>query len=330
MLLAGIDIGGTKVEVVLIEMISRGSEKLKLPTGELKNYQILERDRIETHRDHGYESILERTCQFLKSLLNKNSKGMESLESLGIGLPGTVNPQTNEFLLGNTNSFAGQDIIRDFKARLGSSVKVLIENDANCFALAEHYSGAGLSYTDETKVSLSSLSTLGVILGTGCGGGYISQGNLLRGAHGGGTEIGHVALVNGGRSCYCGKSGCAENYVSGTGFEKTYQEIAVSSEALDGPEIFEQAKKGNVSAKKTIEIYKSHLAEFLGNIATVLDPHLIVLGGGLSEEDEIYTGLKEAVQENTFLKLDSFAIKKAEKGGSAGVLGAAFLGLTTH
>lgn len=301
----GFDIGGTKIEVALLRF--SGSA-----------FEVVFRHRMPTEREKGYASIMDKV-KTLFAMAASNLPTGQKLESVGVGLPGTVDPKTFNMLNGNTNAFVGHDLKKDF-GKIFSEIKFTCANDANCFALAEALYGAGALYDKKNSLGL------GVILGTGCGGGIIINGQVIEGKHGSAGEIGHSILVSNGRPCFCGRKGCVETYVSGTGLEKEYSEV--SGKPLGGfhaHDIFVYAKSGDAAAVKAIDNYKHHLAEFLANMTNILDPDYIVLGGGVSLQDSIYEGLEKMIEDQRLAPVKSPRIFKNKLGDSAGVIGAALL-----
>jgi fructokinase len=295
----GFDVGGTKIEVAVLS----------------EHGDVLLRERRKTERDKGYEHILHTLNDlYLFALKTVGSHDHQ----VGLGLPGTIHPQTLRMLEGNTQAWVGKDIKTDLAKIFKAPFKV--ENDANCFALAEVKMGAGLRYEKEFQVPVKNQIAIGVILGTGCGGGIYHSGKILSGAHGGGGEIGHSQLVSLGRSCYCGRTGCAESYVSGPAIEKSYFEK--TNKTLAAAEIF---KKTDAQSALVVKEYLQHLTSFLANLATIFDPHFFVLGGGLSNQKELYPYLNQELIGKVFLKTYVPKVLQAELGDSAGVIGAAWL-----
>ena len=190
-------------------------------------------------------------------------------------------------------------------------IPVVMENDANCFALAEATIGAAKKYN----------VVFGVILGTGCGGGITMLRNIHRGANRIAGEWGHHCLVPGGRECYCGNRGCTEAYISGTALEKEWFEL--SGERSRVTDIIESGKYKNHPEWK--ENFLKNFGRGLANVIDILDPHAIVIGGGLSRIDFLYTEGKESVYKETFSKIVRTPILKNKLGDSAGVFGAAML-----
>ena len=286
----GIDLGGTKIEAILIN----------------EQFQVIKRERVPTKREEGYKAILSRIVKLAKSII-KNDPNLEG--PIGICTPGTIESKTGLLKNSNTICLIGKPIQKDMEIELG--IPVVMENDANCFALAEATIGAAKKYN----------VVFGVILGTGCGGGITMLKNIHRGANRIAGEWGHHCLVPDGRKCYCGNRGCAEAYISGTALEKEWFELT--------------GEKSRVTDIIDSGIYKKHpewkdnfLRNFgrgLANVIDILDPHAIVIGGGLSRIDFLYTEGKESVYKETFSKIVRTPILKNKLGDSAGVFGAAML-----
>jgi fructokinase len=295
----GFDIGGTKIEVAVL--------------GE--HGKVLLRERKKTERDKGYQHILQTVSDLYSSALKIVGAHPHKV---GLGLPVSINPQTLRMLEGNTQAWVGKDIKSDFSKIFKVPFKV--ENDANCFALAEVKMGAGVRYEKEFRVPLQNQIAIGVILGTGCGGGVYQYGKILSGAHGGGGEIGHSQLVSDGKLCYCGRVGCAESYVSGPALEASYFEKTKKN--LQAAEIFKQT---DATSKIVVQEYLQYLTKFLANLATIFDPHYFVIGGGISNQTEIYPYLNQELVGKVFLKTYVPKVLQAELGDSAGVIGAATL-----
>lgn len=322
--IVGLDIGGTKVEAVLFEIADGHSDDetcLNLISPEGNDIRLIQKksQRIPTNRGDGYPRLVERITELIKEVAGRNK-----FDGIGIGLPGTVDPHTLKMLNGNTGIFIGQDFAGDLRAGFGD-IKININNDANCFALAEALCGAGRTYTTETGIAGHEQVAIGVILGTGCGGGAIIKGEILTGRHGGGAEIGHSTLYYDGRPCYCERRGCAEQYLSGPGLEaayatRMYSQIDKLPKAKD---IFNMAANKEPAALAVVADYKKHLALFLSNLTNIFDPDYFVLGGGVSSQKQIYAGLEEALYDLTFVKESRPKIYKHALSDSAGVIGAA-------
>ena len=286
----GIDLGGTKIEGILID----------------EQFQVIKRERVPTKREEGYEAILSRIVKLAKSII----EDVPDLESpIGICTPGTIESETGLLKNSNTVCLIGKPIQKDMQGELG--IPVVMENDANCFALAEATIGAAKKYN----------VVFGVILGTGCGGGITMLRNIHRGANRIAGEWGHHCLVPGGRECYCGNRGCTEAYISGTALEKEWFEL--SGERSRVTDIIDSGKYKNHPEWK--ENFLKNFGRGLANVIDILDPHAIVLGGGLSRIDFLYTEGKESVYKETFSKIVRTPILKNKLGDSAGVFGAAML-----
>ena len=286
----GIDLGGTKIEGILID----------------EQFQVIKRERVPTKREEGYEAILTRIVKLAKSII----EDVPDLESpIGICTPGTIESETGLLKNSNTVCLIGKPIQKDMERELG--IPVVMENDANCFALAEATIGAAKKYN----------VVFGVILGTGCGGGITMLRNIHRGANRIAGEWGHHCLIPGGRECYCGNRGCTEAYISGTALEKEWFEL--SGEKSRVTDIIESGNYKNHPEWK--ENFLKNFGRGLANVIDILDPHAIVLGGGLSRIDFLYTEGKESVYKETFSKIVRTPILKNKLGDSAGVFGAAML-----
>ena len=285
----GIDLGGTKIEAILID----------------DQFQVVERKRVPTMRDDGYGAILKRIINLAKDMMSTADVD----GPIGICTPGAIEPKTGLLKNSNTVCLIGQPIQKDMEAEL--KIPVLMENDANCFALAEATIGAAKKYN----------VVFGVILGTGCGGGISIHKNIHRGANRIAGEWGHHTLYPDGRDCYCGNKGCTESYISGTALEQEWQELSGTfSRATD------------VIDNKLYESHPEWKSNFIlnfgramANVIDILDPDAIVLGGGLSKIDFLYTDGKESAYNETFSEIVSTPILKNKLGDSGGVFGAAML-----
>ena len=329
-IILGMDIGGTKVEVSLFKLHHEKKEGLIQFSTDIKNHysiETLDQQRIPTERDSGYEIVVERIAELIQKVLSDNKVKIDDVSSLGIGLPGSVDPKTQQMLKGNTNIFVGNDFKTHLKNKLGSKFSIQIENDANCFALAESLSGAGQKYRNDTGMNFEDETSVGIILGTGVGGGILLKGKLLKGKKGGGAEIGHTQLISGGFDCYCGRKGCVEQYLSGPGFSAFFASKSPSM-AEDPPsskDIFAMAENKKPFALQIIDDYQSLLVQFLANLNNILDPDYFVLGGGISNQDFIYRDLEEKLYLQTFLNESRPRVYKNALGDSSGGLGAALL-----
>jgi fructokinase len=295
----GIDLGGTKAEGVV------------LGPGGLSD--VLFRDRVATEADKGYEHVLNQ----INTLVSQMEKRVGyKPDKLGIGTPGTLDPSLGTMKGCNSECLNGMPMKRDLEKILG--LEVAIANDANCFALAETHLGVVKEQFPNAQV------VFGVIMGTGVGGGLVVNGKVINGLHGIGGEWGHNFLDDSGGPCYCGKSGCVEKVLAGPSLEKFYQSISGESKNLKS--IYEGFKNGSDPfATQTIERLTHFFGKAISVLINIIDPDVIVIGGGVGNIAEIYTqGVKEVEKFIFNHRLDT-PIVKPRLGDSAGVFGAMYL-----
>jgi len=295
----GIDLGGTKIECVVIS----------------DDNEIIFRERTPTPKGNYQE-----TLNSIASLVNKTASFLPSDTPLGIGIPGTLSSDTGTIKNANSTCLIGRALDKDLSEKLDR--KVTLANDANCFIWSEFCDGAAKGTTN----------AFGVIIGTGVGGGLVMNKGLVNGLNGIAGEWGHNPLphfTHENRHCYCGKSDCIETYLSGPGFEKRFHEQQISSgdlsQAKSAKEIVELARFGNSSAKTHLDDYARRLAASLTGVINVVDPDIIVLGGGMSNVDELYELVPKYLKEYVFSDTIHTPIVKAKHGDSSGVRGAAWL-----
>jgi fructokinase len=297
--LFGIDLGGTKVEGVVLDTFR--------PT------EPVFRFRLPTEAEKGYQHIVNQIVAVVEKLSRETGI---SPQRLGIGTPGTLDPPTG--LLKNSNSTAlnGQPLHKDLEARLG--VPVSMANDANCFALAEATLGAVPQKMSENQV------VIGLILGTGVGSGIVVNGKVLNGRQGIAGEWGHNFLDESGGECYCGKSGCVEKVIAGPALQRFYQNLTGNTLTLK--QILENYGQGNdPAASQTVERLIHFFGKAVSVLINILDPDAIVIGGGVGNIQQLYTaGVEEAGKYIFNNRLDTVFLKPA-LGDSAGVFGAAML-----
>lgn len=299
----GIDLGGTKIEGVVIEP---GLEAGKKPN-------VITRLRISTEADKGYEHIVGQIA-LLVDMLKKES-GLAP-KTIGFGTPGAMDPFTGTLKNSNTTCLNGRPLKQDIEKKLGLPIEMA--NDANCFAIAETLWGAVPEKVPEAKV------VFGVIMGTGVGGGLVMFGKIPNGRHGIAGEWGHNFLDESGGPCYCGKTGCVEQVISGPALQRFYE--GISGEKRKLPEIVERARAGNdKAAVQTMDRLIRNFGKAIAVIVNIADPDAIVLGGGVGNIDLLYTkGVEEATKHVFNPRLDT-PFLKPELGDSAGVFGAALL-----
>lgn len=291
----GIDLGGTKIEAVALD----GSRECA-------------RVRVETPRDD-YAATVDAMAGLVHTLEARTGRGA----SVGVGIPGTMSPATG--LVKNANSvwLIGRPLLSDLEARLGRPVR--IANDANCFAVSEAADGA----------AVGAEVVFGVILGTGTGGGIVVGGQVVAGVNAIAGEWGHNPLPwptdeeRPGPPCYCGRTGCIETFLSGLGMQADYARH--SGQASTPAEIVARAAAGEREAAAALKRYEGRLARGLASIINVLDPDVIVLGGGLSNIDRLYTNVPRLWTPYVFSDAVTTRLVKARHGDASGVRGAAWL-----
>jgi fructokinase len=293
----GLDIGGTKIEAQLLD----------------KNGECLLRQRIPTPSQQ-YDTFLDSVT----ALVTQYRFEFNQPFSVGIGLPGAISPDTGHIKNSNILILNGKDLRADLKQRLQQPVS--LANDADCFALSEAVDGAGKA----------GKTVFGAILGTGCGGGVVVNKQLLRGPNAIAGEWGHNTLPGyvfekDGQSqpCYCGRSNCLERFVSGTGFATRFNQQHGTQ--LDAAAIIAASTDGDKHAKKHYQHLLDALGRSLAGVINLIDPHVIVLGGGLSNVASLYQDLPAAVLPYVFSDKCNTQIVKAKHGDSSGVRGAAWL-----
>jgi fructokinase len=295
----GIDLGGTKAEGVVI-----GSNGLK---------DILFRDRVETGAENGYEHILNQIDALVKMM--ESDMGYRP-GKLGIATPGTLDPGTGTMKNCNSECMNGRPMKEDLRKRLG--LDIYIANDANCFALAEARMGVVKEKFPHAGV------VFGVIMGTGVGGGLVIDGKVINGLHGIGGEWGHNFLDESGGPCYCGKSGCVEKILAGPALESYYASLTGQRRKLK--EIHQLYKSGDAAAANTMRRLTYFFGKALSVMINIVDPDVIVIGGGVGNIDEIYTDGIESLKNFIFNnRVVETPIVKPVLGDSAGVFGAAYL-----
>ena len=285
----GIDLGGTKIEGILVD----------------DNYKTITRKRIPTNQDNGYNSILESIKNLCMELMPESNENI----SIGVCTPGALSLNSGLIKNSNTQCLIGKDLQNDLKNILHHDIS--IENDANCFALAEANLGAG---KDSNLV-------FGVIMGTGVGGGITINGKIHHGRNNIAGEWGHHCLHNDGNRCYCGNSGCVETYISGPSLEQNWSQLSGLNQSL--PEILHNFNNQHFQNWK--KSFIDNFALSLSNVIDILDPDMIILGGGLSNIDFLYDEAKNAVYDKVFSDAVDTPIVKNLLGDSAGVFGACLL-----
>lgn len=301
----GIDLGGTKIECAVISIDKNQLTKNK--------FTIFHRERIPTESDKGYEHVVNQVC----ILIDRVSKELGYRpEKIGIGTPGTSEPDTGLMKNCNSTCLNGMPFQSELSKRLGAEIRMV--NDANCFAIAE--TQLGIVQDEEMMVEC----VFGVIMGTGVGGGIVANGKILNGRHGLGGEWGHNFLHESGGDCYCGRVGCTETIIAGPSLERYYHSI--SGQKLKLKAIVEHYRAGSDEfATKTMKRLFEMFGRGIARIINVLDPQIIVIGGGVGNIDELYSEGVKAALPYVFNPEIKTKFLKPKLGDSAGVFGAALL-----
>ncbi len=292
----GIDLGGTKIEGIALD--ETGNE--------------LARRRIETPRND-YAA----TVAAIVGLVHYLEETTHRHGTIGMGIPGAISPATDLVKNANSTWLIGKPLHKDLKQQLGREVR--IANDANCFAVSEAVDGAAKGVH----------VVFGVIVGTGCGGGVCVDGRTLIGVNAIGGEWGHNPLPwpntdeLPGPKCYCGKHNCIETWLSGTGFARDY--LDHTQQKLKGAEIVALAEQGEANALAALERYEDRMARALASIINILDPDVIVLGGGMSNVKRLYENVPRLWGQYVFSDRVDTRLVAPVHGDSSGVRGAAWL-----
>ncbi len=285
----GIDLGGTKIEGILLDETNNVIKKIRIPTQQEKGYGSIIKSII---------SLVDELKQFTKTDF-----------TIGISTPGAISKKTGLIKNSNTQCIIGKPLQEDLQN--GLEQEITIENDANCFALAEATLGAAKNYD----------VVFGVIMGTGIGGGIIVNGKIHRGRTNIAGEWGHHTLKQNGNNCYCGKNGCVETYLSGPALEKRWTELTGKVDSLESITNNLNDSKANQWKSEFLENFGVSLA----NVIDILDPDVIVLGGGVSNISFLYNEGRDAVYDKVFSDLVDTPILQNKLGDSAGVFGACLL-----
>jgi fructokinase len=289
----GIDLGGTKIEIAVLA-----------PDG-----QQLYRHRVPT--PPGYDA----TIAAIGTLVRDAEAGLGVTATVGVGIPGVISPATGVVKNANSLGLNRRAFDRDLSALLEREVRV--ENDANCFALSEATDGAAIGYD----------MVFGAILGTGCGGGIVTRGRVHRGPNRVAGEWGHNPLPwqtpdeFPGHPCWCGRTGCLEKYVAGPALARDCD----GPDAHDASGLPARAAAGDARAQAALDRHADRLARGIAQMINLLDPDIIVLGGGLSNMDHLYEALPRLVPRHVFSDVITTPIVRNRHGDSSGVRGAAWL-----
>lgn len=304
----GIDIGGTNIAVGLV-----------------RNGEIIQKESFSTVKGITDKELTGSIFSVICGLCEKTGTDVSDIKNIGIGAPGAPdikNGRTGRLVNITNAEFDFRSCFKEY-----TNADVYVDNDANCAAIGEAVSGAAKGYSDAVMITL----------GTGVGAGIILNNRIFSGFNGAAGEIGHTVIVYDGKECNCGNKGCYEKYASVTGLiELTEQAIKENPESmmkaisekdgLNGMTAFKAAKNGDKAAEEVIDKYIEYVSVGIANIINILQPEMIIIGGGISKEGEyLLKPLRKKVGEKVFTKSSCAEIKAASLANDAGILGAAFL-----
>ena len=309
----GIDLGGTFVKAGVVD----------------ENCNIVAKASVDSADVAGdAEKVADRMAECARQALANANLTMDDVESIGIGTPGSVDPNTGMIIYANNLNFLNTPMRQYLEARTGK--KIYLENDANVAAYGEVLAGAAKGYNDAIVITL----------GTGVGGGIIIDGKIYSGFNHFGGELGHAVIVKGGRQCTCGRKGCLEAYSSATALIKMTQEameankdsklweVAKTLEEVNGKTAFDAMRLGDPVGAEVVNQYIQYLGCGLANFVNIFQPEILLIGGGLSKEGEtLLAPLREILKEETYgiSGVKSTTLKTCALGNDAGTIGAAFL-----
>ena len=308
----GMDLGGTNTKIGLVD----------------EGGNIIFTTIVKTESKEGLEKTVERLSKILIEQIKGSNIDYDDVKGVGLGVPGpVVNERTVKFWA-NFPWPKEVDLAAEFEKNLNKKVKV--DNDVNVITLGEMWKGAAQGYKN----------VLGLAIGTGIGGGIIVDGKLVSGEHGAGGEVGHIKIEPNGKLCGCGQKGCWEAYASATGIiREAKSRLAVNRQNLlyemtkgrdlEAKDVFDAAKKGDAFSIDIVDYEAEKLALGIGNLLSILDPEIVVVGGGVAlAGDILFDRVKEKLKDVAFPSiLENLKIVTATLGNDAGILGAAYLGM---
>lgn len=295
----GIDLGGTKIEGVILDAEN--------------NNETVARLRLPTEQQKGYQHILSQIHGVILKL--QEETGIKPTH-IGMGTPGVIDPTTNKMKNSNTLCLIGKELKTDMEQLSGLEFRT--SNDANCFAVAETLMGAVVDLDPKPQI------VFGVIMGTGVGGGLVINGNVIEGRHGITGEWGHNVLDPNGVDCYCGKKGCVEKVIAGPSLERYYEEISGIRKSLKDISIAHQ-KGEDPLATQTVNYMVDNFGKAISYILNTIDPEVVILGGGVGNIPDLLDKAVEATTPYIFNDKVETTFLKPKLGDSAGVFGAALL-----
>ena len=311
----GIDLGGTNIVAGVVD----------------KKYKIVAKASCKTAVPRPESEICDSMAEVAKKAVEKAKLTMDDIESVGIGVPGAVNPKTGVIEYSANLFFHNWEVVEMMEERLGK--KVHIENDANAAALGEYLAGS----------AKDARNAVAITLGTGVGGGIIIDGKIYSGSNFAGAELGHMVIVKDGKECACGRRGCWETYASATGLINLTKQKILSEKLefsymlklcdgdinkVNGRTAFDAMRDGDPTAKSVVEEYISYLSCGLVNIINIFQPDVLCIGGGISNEGENLLGpVRSYVERERYTKHNDkqTVICKCTLGNDAGIIGAAYL-----
>ena len=311
----GIDLGGTNIVAGVVD----------------KKYKIVAKASCKTAVPRPESEICDSMAEVAKKAVEKAKLTMDDIESVGIGVPGAVNPKTGIIEYSANLFFHNWEVVQMMEERLGK--KVHIENDANAAAFGEYLAGS----------AKGARNAVAITLGTGVGGGIIIDGKIYSGSNFAGAELGHMVIVKDGKECACGRRGCWETYASATGLINLTKQKILSEKLefsymlklcdgdinkVNGRTAFDAMRDGDPTAKSVVEEYISYLSCGLVNIINIFQPDVLCIGGGISNEGENLLGpVRSYVERERYTKHNDkqTVICKCTLGNDAGIIGAAYL-----
>lgn len=309
----GIDLGGTNIAAGLVD----------------EHGKVLCKDSVPTHKERPDVEIVKDMASLAQKIIEKSGIRIKNIKSVGAGCPGTPDGERGIIVYANNLNFYNTPVREIMQKYI--DLPILIENDANCAALAESVAGAAMDVENSVTITL----------GTGVGGGIVLNKKLYSGFNFAAGELGHMVIVVDGNQCTCGRKGCWEVYASATALIQQTIEAAKNNPGslinelingdygkIDAKTAFDAAKQGDETGKKVVGQYIKYIAEGLANIINILMPEVIVVGGGVSKEGEyLLRPLREMVQQRVYSKdIPPTQIRAAQMGNDAGIVGAAMLG----
>lgn len=311
----GIDLGGTKIAVGIVD----------------EDYKIVGRLNAPTIFTHGFEGIVKDIADVSLQATKNFGITQTDILSVGVGVPSSIDSHTNKIVFANNLDWKDVDFISEFRKHIPPELPVYVGNDADCAALGENLAGAAKPYSNMIMITL----------GTGVGGGIVINKKIFPGGNGYGCELGHITIIMDGEECTCGRKGCLEAYASLYALIRdTKRALSRNPDSvmhgmcgqdlskLDSKMIFEASKKGDETAIGIVRNYQHYLAVGLSSLATILRPEAIIIGGGISHQGEYLLGSVREEVLATYYAHDVVpppAILQAELGNDAGIIGAALL-----